>query len=140
MKKTALVAAVAALLMWPTAASAATVDYVVDGDTVRLVNGQYVRLLGIDTPEVGSCGYAAAKTALDRMVVSQVGLPNPRGVDDVDHYGRLLRYVMVDGRDAGLVLLRRGLASARYDSRDGYGWHPREARYHRVDAANPNIC
>lgn len=26
----------------------------VDGDTIQLGNGQYVRLLGYDTPEVGS--------------------------------------------------------------------------------------
>ena len=31
-------------------ANAATVDYVVDGDTIRLRSGVYVRLIGIDTP------------------------------------------------------------------------------------------
>lgn len=138
--RSTLVAALVAALLWPTGASAATVDYVVDGDTVRLANGQYVRLIGIDTPEVGACGYAAAKAALDRLVVSQVALPNPASTDDADYYGRLLRYVSVGGRDAGRMLLRKGLATARYDSRDGYDYHPREAQYHRADAANPNIC
>ena len=45
------VAAVTALMMVPTPACAAPVDYVVDGDTIRLRSGVYVRLIGIDTPK-----------------------------------------------------------------------------------------
>ncbi len=44
------VAVVTALMMVPAPANAATVDYVVDGDTIRLRSGVYVRLIGIDTP------------------------------------------------------------------------------------------
>jgi hypothetical protein len=32
------------------------------------------------------------------------------------------------------------LADARYDSRDGYGFHPREADYVALDAADPDRC
>ena len=116
------------------------VDYVVDGDTIRLGSGTYVRLIGIDTPEVGECGYQAAKKALDQMVGSSVGLPNPSSVDDMDGYGRLLRYVRAGGRDTGLVLIRRGLAKARYDSLDGYDWHPRQERYRAADANSSDVC
>ena len=121
-------------------ASAVEVDYVVDGDTIRLGSGTYVRLIGIDTPEVGECGYQAAKQALDQMVGSSVGLPNPSSVDDEDRYGRLLRYVRAGGRDTGLVLIRRGLAKARYDSLDGYDWHPLQKRYRAADANNSDVC
>lgn len=120
-------------------ASAAVVDYVVDGDTIRLESGIYVRLIGIDTPEVGECGYEAARAALDRMVGTNVELPNPSSVDDKDRYGRLLRYVRVGSRDTGMVLIRRGLATARYDSLDGYDWHPRQDRYRAAGASNP-VC
>jgi hypothetical protein len=48
------------------------------------------------------------------------------GQDDKDRY------------DAGLVLIKEGLAIARYDSRDGYGTHPREASYIAADSASPN--
>jgi endonuclease YncB( thermonuclease family) len=48
-------------MMIPAPVNAADVDYVVDGDTIRLQSGVYVRLIGIDTPEVGECGYRAAK-------------------------------------------------------------------------------
>jgi endonuclease YncB( thermonuclease family) len=42
--------------------------------------------------------------------------------ENKDRYGRLLRYVRnPSGRDLGTVLIRRGLAVARYDARDGYG-------------------
>jgi hypothetical protein len=53
--------------------------------------------------------------------------------EDRDRYGRLLRYVDVGNQDAGLRLIKNGLAIARYDSRDGYGFHPRERRYIAAD-------
>jgi endonuclease YncB( thermonuclease family) len=112
------------------------VSHVVDGDTLDLADGRRVRLVGIDTPEVGECGYAEASAALARLVL---GRRVTLGMSDEDHdrYGRLLRYVDVAGVDAGLQLVRRGLAVARYDSRDGYGFHPREPRYVRADRQSP---
>jgi endonuclease YncB( thermonuclease family) len=110
------------------------VRYVVDGDTIRLANGRYVRLIGIDTPEVGRPYYGAAKRNLDHLVGARIRLVNPASVDDRDHYGRLLRYVHSNGRDTGLAQLRKGYAHARYDGRDGYDWHPRQAQYRSTDA------
>lgn len=133
-------AAVVALMMLPAPANAATVDYVVDGDTIRLQSGVYVRLIGIDTPEVGECGYRAAKRKLDKWVGGQARLVNPQSVDNSDHYGRLLRYVHDSGRDTGLSLIKLGLAKARYDGRDGYDRHPRQATYRRADRNNPDRC
>ncbi len=131
---------VAALSLTAAPAHAARVAYVVDGDTIRLKSGAYVRLIGIDTPEVGQCGYRAAKRKLDKMIGSTVRLVNPSSVQDKDRYGRLLRYVMVGDRDTALVLLRRGLAKARYDGLDGYDWHPRQKRYRTADARNRDVC
>lgn len=42
--------------------------------------------------------------------------------------------------DLGDVLLRYGLAKARYDSLDGYGWHERQDLYRSIDAATPDPC
>jgi endonuclease YncB( thermonuclease family) len=61
-------------------------------------------------------------------------------VDDRDGYDRLLRYVHDSGRDTGLDLIKRGLAKARYDGRDGYDRHPRQATYRRADRNNPDLC
>ncbi|MFN8185221.1 MAG: thermonuclease family protein [Candidatus Nanopelagicales bacterium] len=110
----------------------------VDGDTVQLLNGRYVRLLGIDTPEVGQCGYDAAKARMTKLVKNPVRLVNRSGKDK---YGRILAYLRTkDGRDIGTVMLSKGLAVARYDSLDGYPWHPRQARYRALDASNGQIC
>ena len=114
------------------------VTRVVDGDTLELGSGETVRLVGIDTPEVGECGYDRATAALARLVSGkQVRLV--RSDEDRDHYGRLLRYVDLGGTDAGLRQIRNGLAIARYDSRDGYGFHPREPRYIAADNAARNL-
>jgi hypothetical protein len=72
------------------------------------------------------------------MLGNQVRLINPASVNDQDKYGRLLRYVQtLGGRDLGLAQIKDG-ARARYDSRDGYQWHPRQGRYHYADAHHAN--
>lgn len=124
------------------AEQAARVDYVVDGDTLALTGGEHVRLVGIDTPERGECGYEAASRAMARLVLHQsLTLSSP--VDDQDRYDRLLRYVDVgtgnNRTDVGLELIRSGLAVARYDSRDGYDRHPRESLYRKADRASPDF-
>ena len=61
--------------------------------------------------------------------------------EEQDQYGRLLKYVDIGNTDAGLRLIKDGLAIARYDSRDGYGFHPREPRYIKADkASNAYVC
>ena len=116
------------------------VTRVVDGDTVELGNGETVRLVGIDAPETGECGHERAADNLERMVLRQAVLLGESD-EDRDRYGRLLRYVDIGRQDAGLQLIKNGLAIARYDSRDGYGFHPREARYVAADkGAKQLVC
>jgi endonuclease YncB( thermonuclease family) len=119
----------------------ATVTNVVDGDTIDVrTTGRRtarIRVIGIDTPERGECNFGPAtynmKTLVaGRPVVLSAAAP---GKDTTDRYGRWLRYVDVNGVDAGLGQITAGLAVARYDSRDGYGRHHREARYIAAQAA-----
>lgn len=114
------------------------VTRVIDGDTIELGDGERVRLVGIDTPETGECGYLKAR---DRLAALVEGRTVTLGMSDEDRdsYGRLLRYVDVGSTDAGLRLLEAGLAIARYDSRDGYGFHPREPRYIKADRSTANL-
>jgi endonuclease YncB( thermonuclease family) len=75
------------------------VDHVVDGDTIALRNGQRVRLVQIDTPEVffgAECYGRAASRATKRLLPpgSRVRLFAEPTTDRVDQYGRLLRYVV----------------------------------------------
>jgi hypothetical protein len=57
----------------------------------------------------------------------------------VDKYGRLLRYVEANGIDVNLAMIESGRAIARYDGRDGYGEHPRQAAYVAADDATPSL-
>ena len=114
--------------------------HVVDGDTVDVRRGdvvERVRLVGIDTPERGECGYEQAADVLADHVLGQAVVLVAGARDDRDSYDRLLRYVdrATDGLDGGRSLLDEGLAVTRYDSRDGYGAHLRQDPYMAADAA-----
>jgi endonuclease YncB( thermonuclease family) len=114
------------------------VTRIVDGDTIDLGNGETVRLVGIDTAEAGECGYLKASENLSSLILGKkVRLTISH--EDRDQYGRLLRYVDIGQLDAGLRQIKDGYAIARYDSRDGYGYHPREPVYIRADSASPNF-
>jgi endonuclease YncB( thermonuclease family) len=138
---TAAAAISAALVAVPVSPVAAADGYrwaaAVDGDTINLSNGRAVRLLGYDTPEVGQCGYEEASARMEMLVRRPVKLVNRSGKDK---YGRILAYVKTrNGRDIGTVMLRRGLAVARYDSLDGYPWHPKQDLYRSLDSTNGEI-
>ncbi|GAA2158844.1 endonuclease YncB(thermonuclease family) [Humibacillus xanthopallidus] len=119
------------------------VTKVVDGDTIWVSRdgvSQKVRLVGIDTPETGQCGFTESTRNLRGIIGGQRVTLTAGARDDVDRYGRLLRYVDVNGVDAGLRQIKQGFAVARYDSRDGYGRHARETAYVRADAASPRAA
>jgi endonuclease YncB( thermonuclease family) len=124
----------------PAPAAASTVTSVIDGDTVRVSGGETIRLIGIDAPESGQCGAMDATLHLRHLVLDQTVALRPGARDDRDRYGRLLRYVETASVDAGLNMVQNGFAVARYDSRDGYGAHTREAAYVAADAGTPNVC
>jgi endonuclease YncB( thermonuclease family) len=93
----------------------AVVASVYDGDTLSLRDGRRVRLLQIDTPELGSgeCYSRAARTAL--LSLAPIGKPVVLEIDPTldrtDRYGRILRYVKRNGVNVNLELVRRGAAA-----------------------------
>jgi micrococcal nuclease len=97
------------------AVSPAVVATVTDGDTVRLADGRRVRLLQIDTPELGTgeCYSRAARKALLRLVPerSAVGLESDPSLDRVDRFGRLLRYLRRGSTNVNIALVREGAAA-----------------------------
>jgi len=75
------------------------VDHVADGDTITLRNGQRVRLVQIDTPEVyfgTECYGKQASATTKRLLPSgtRLRLMYELATDRVDDFGRLLRYVI----------------------------------------------
>ena len=93
------------------------IAHVADGDTVDLTNGQKVRLVQIDTPEVyftSEC-YGEQASAITKRLLppgTRVTLDREPATDSVDRYGRLLRYVVraQDGLNVNVQLVRVGAA------------------------------
>ena len=101
----------------------AQVDRVIDGDTirVRLDGARYtVSLTGVDTPEtthptrgVEPHGPEAAAYTTARLTGATVRLDRDPAGDDIDAYGRLLRYVLLaSGEHVNATLIRDGYATA----------------------------
>ena len=92
----------------------ATVERIVDGDTLVLRGGKRVRLVQIDAPESGEECYAAASAReLSRLAPpgARVLLEAEAHLDVVDRYGRLLRYLHAGTTNVNLALVRRGAAT-----------------------------
>lgn len=87
---------------------------VVDGDTLDLAGGRTVRLVQIDTPETsGECYGREASDALGDLLPAgtRVRLERDPALDEVDRYGRILRYVFRCRTNINLALVQRGAAS-----------------------------
>jgi endonuclease YncB( thermonuclease family) len=117
----------------------------VDGvDLSQLALTYGVRLIGINAPERGKCGFDEAKAALSGLIDGkQFVLVSGNTKKDTDVYGRLLRYIEIGDLDAGFELLKSGYAVAAYDSqdeKDQYGPHDRESAYRERSAENFRAC
>ena len=105
-----------------------TVGRVSDGDTLRLTDGRKIRIVQIDAPELETdCYGEPARRALLRLAApgTHVTLERDPALDATDKYGRLLRYLAVDGRDVGLALVADGAAEP-YFFRNDRGRHADE--------------
>jgi len=100
----------------PADARDAWVAYVHDGDTLFLQDGRKVRLLGVDTPEIGDTAecYGDEATALLRSMLPEgAHLRVLADVQRLDRYGRSLLFLWTDdGASVNLTLLEQGAAEA----------------------------
>ena len=100
----------------PDAAIPARVKYVHDGDTLFLTDGTKVRLLSIDTPEVGEnleCYGNEATDELRSLVPDGSRVMILADVQPLDQYGRSLLFVYAeDGKLVNLELIEDGMAEA----------------------------
>lgn len=93
------------------------IEYVVDGDTVRLSTGEKIRYIGIDTPETKhpskpvEC-YGQQAYEKNRELVEGKVVELEKDVSETDIYGRLLRYVYVDGVMINELLIKEGYAKS----------------------------
>ncbi|MFO7572416.1 MAG: thermonuclease family protein [Gaiellaceae bacterium] len=82
----------------------------------------------MDAPEAGrECYAAAAARELARLapVGAHVVLEVDPHLDSVDRYGRLLRYVRVEGANVNVQLVRRGAATPYFYRGDRGRYAPR---------------
>ena len=92
------------------------VKRVIDGDTIELSDGSRVRYIGIDTPEItyekGKKDECFALQALEknRSLVEGKDIELSKDISETDKYGRLLRYVFVEGQLVQEELLEEGYA------------------------------
>lgn len=97
------------------AKSTEKVSRVIDGDTFEIQGGIKVRLIGIDTPEmknknktIDCFALEAKKKAEDLLTNKEVVLE--KDVSETDRYGRLLRYVYLNGEMINDTLVKDGFA------------------------------
>ena len=98
------------------------VTQVVDGDTVVLMNGERVRLYGVDAPEQSQPFGPEARACLAAMVMGKMVEVHPKGRD---RYGRLLAVLVVADEEVNAALVAQGCAWAYPGTGDAY--RPAEA-------------
>jgi len=92
------------------------VIFVYDGDTVLLANGEKIRYLGINTPEINHENrknefMSIAARNFNRKLVNSKKVKLEFDQELKDRYGRILAYVYLkNGQMVNLLLLRKGMA------------------------------
>ena len=113
---------------------------VIDGDTFVFEDEQRVRILGVDAPETRGEDepFSQEATAFIKvLLLNQTVTMEPDGISpDKDRYGRLLRYVYVDGQDVSRKLIEAGLGTVlreyRIDKMEEYLQAEAEAKRKKI--------
>src|SRR3990167_2259493 len=95
------------------------VKRVIDGDTFEAEDGEKIRLLGVDCPELAHFGKPAEYFGKESTEFSRqnlegktVKLVKDSLNKDRDKYGRLLRYVYINKQDFSWLLIEEGYGYA----------------------------
>ena len=90
-----------------------TVQRVIDGDTFVTLEGEKVRMIGINAPEKADIYGRESKNYLKSLIEDkQVTLMGDALNNDTDRYGRLLRYVLLNSVDINKKMISDGYAFA----------------------------
>lgn len=91
----------------------ATLERVVDGDTIWVSGHRKVRLIGINAPELNPPErYGTEATRHLEELLGGGPLTLEKDVSETDKYGRLLRYVYVNGANVSVRMVRDGYATS----------------------------
>lgn len=95
---------------FPMASGDYLVREVIDGDTIVLDNGETVRYVGLDTPEINEPLYFEAKVRNATLVQGRLVNVLVCGLETRDKYGRVLAWVTSGGVPVNETLVKEGLA------------------------------
>jgi micrococcal nuclease len=114
---------------------------VIDGDTFETENGERVRLIGINAPEISDIFGVEAKQHLIELVEGKnVDLVPDKISNDRDVYGRQLRYVYCNNSDINRLMVSDGYAFAylkySFEKADEYKSAQLEAQHNNVGIWN----
>jgi len=85
-------------------------DYAIDGDTFVTQNGEHIRILGINAPEIGQPYSEEAKQALQELIDNKDITLTIYTDQPKDAYGRTLAEVRMYKGNIGRILTSNGLA------------------------------
>jgi len=86
------------------------VERIIDGDTIVVNNNTHVRLLGINTPEKKEKYYEEAKKFLENLILNKT-VKLEFGKSRYDIYNRILAYIILEGENINLEVVRNGLGN-----------------------------
>ena len=120
------------------------VTRVIDGDSIVLETGEKVRLIGIDSPEIGEAFGYEAKVYLEKLIIGKritIRLDNTS--DSIDFYKRKLAYVYFDSIDINLEMIKNGYAKVfrkyDFDNMEQYIYEEEKAKQYKVGIWNGNL-
>ena len=93
-------------------ATFAKVIKVFDGDTIEIETGEKVRYIGVDAVEVYPTPQCFSEEVLSKnkeLVLGKV-VRLEKDISETDKYGRLLRYIYIDGTFINNELVKNGFA------------------------------
>jgi micrococcal nuclease len=86
---------------------------IIDGDTLVIERGNYVRLIGINAPEKNQQYYNESKEFMINLLLNK-SVRIEKDIDNSDNYGRLLRYVFIEQNGKEVLvnaeIVKQGLA------------------------------
>jgi hypothetical protein len=112
---------------------------VIEGDLVTLTTGETIRIIGIDAPNFGECGYLDAIEVLSMQVwfATTIEIHGDPAVA-LEENGELLRHLLFDGTPAGEQMLDAEMAHASLFGAPVHPGHEYEANYAELDKGGPN--
>ena len=105
---------------------------VIDGDTIEVRDLGIVRLVGVNTPEIGMLGADTSKYVLQKLCLNKNMSLRIDMKKSKDKYNRILAVVIVNGKNINEVMLREGLAEIMFirpSSFNPYSWGTNNETY-----------